>query len=87
MQLRCANPPLNLTVYFGPDPPTLSSGVGGWHVTQRPRAIGMTTWKGVPPFELSLNVLLGWVRMDYHIEGQVQARSTWPVALPTTDRA
>lgn len=72
VQLRCGNPALNLVVYLGPDPPTISGGFGGWEVTQRPRAVGMTTWAGVPPFELTLNVLLGWQRMDHVVETEIQ---------------
>lgn len=58
-RLRCAEPPLDHQIRLGQDPPQLTGGFGGWDVTPRPRAVGMTTWSGVPPFELSLNLMLG----------------------------
>lgn len=59
VRLHCLNPPLSETIRMGPDPPVLSGGVGGWETTQRPRGVSMTTWGGVDPFELTVNLLLG----------------------------
>jgi LysM domain len=59
VRLHCLNPPLAMEVRLGQDLPQLTGGFGGWETTQRPRAVGMTTWQGVPPFELSVQILLG----------------------------
>jgi hypothetical protein len=59
VRLRSTNPPLNVYARLGPDAPKLTGGFGGWEVTQRPRDVGMTVWQGVPPFEYTLNLLLG----------------------------
>jgi hypothetical protein len=58
IHLHCYNPAMNLHTQLGPELPQITGGFGGWEVTERPRAVGMTTWTGVPPFELSLNILL-----------------------------
>jgi hypothetical protein len=59
VHLHCLNPPLDLSLRMGPDLPQVTGGYGGWETTQRPRAVGMTVWQGVPPFELTLNLLIG----------------------------
>lgn len=59
VHLHCLNPALNLHARLGPDLPQVSGGYGGWEVTQRPRAVGMTVWNGVPPCELTLNIMIG----------------------------
>jgi hypothetical protein len=58
VRLSCVNPPLNEVIRLGPEPPKISGGFGGWETTQRPKAVGMTTWSGVPPFELEVNLML-----------------------------
>jgi hypothetical protein len=61
VRLACDDPPLNLLVLLGEQPPRVTGGVGGWDVTARPRQVGMTTWQGVEPFELELSLLFdGW---------------------------
>lgn len=57
VHLVCNMPPLNRTVWLGPNGWKLSDVAGGWEATQRPRAIGMTTWNGVPPLEGDLHIL------------------------------
>ena len=57
VHLMCSAPPLNRTVWLGPDGWKLNDVAGGWEATQRPRAIGMTDWLGVPPLEGDLHIL------------------------------
>lgn len=72
IRLHCLNPPINAQMRLGPDPPVITGGFGGWETTQRPRGVGMTTWSGVPPFELSLQLLLGL--RDLSEESSVERR-------------
>jgi hypothetical protein len=61
VRLTCDDPALDVTVLLGPDPVHVTSGVGGWQVTARPRQVGMTTWAGVEPIQLSLSLMFdGW---------------------------
>jgi hypothetical protein len=83
VRLRSATPPLNTVVRLGPDLPQLSGGFGGWEVTGRPRAVGMTTWTGVPPFEYTINVLLG--RQDKSTSVERVIRQIIAVARGTDD--
>jgi hypothetical protein len=57
VHLMCNMPPLNRTVWLGPDGWKLADVAGGWTATARPRAIGMTTWDGVPPLEGDLHIV------------------------------
>jgi hypothetical protein len=62
VRLRCGDPKLDITPWLGTDAPRLEAGFGGWTVTGRPREVGMTTWDGVEPFQLSLPIMFdGWV--------------------------
>lgn len=62
VSLMCDDPALNLVVLLGPDPVHITGGVGGWEVTARPRQIGMTTWTGVEPLQVSLSLMFdGWI--------------------------
>lgn len=85
IRLSCSNPPLNAVMYLGPDPPKLSGGFGGWETTPRPRAVGMTTWSGVPPFVLELNVLLGRQDLDAEVSVERRIRRLIDVARGTED--
>jgi hypothetical protein len=70
VRLLCDDPALNLVVLMGEDSPRVSSGVGGWEVTQRPRQVGMTTWDGVEPYQLTLPLMfngLGQNRTRTHV--------------------
>jgi len=58
IRLICEDPPLKIGVLLGPELPQTSGGFGGWEVTGRPRAVAMTTWNGVDPFEFTLPILL-----------------------------
>lgn len=61
VRLTCGDPKLDVTVWLGPEPPTIEAGIGGWNVTERPREVGMTIWGGVEPFQLSLSLMFdGW---------------------------
>jgi hypothetical protein len=69
VRLACDDPPLNLLVLLGEQPPRVTGGVGGWDVTARPRQVGMTTWQGVEPFELELSLLFdGWTSSPYRTQ-------------------
>lgn len=57
VHLMCHLPPLNRTVWLGPEGWKLSDVAGGWEASDRPFAIGMTTWNGVPPLEGDLHIL------------------------------
>ena len=57
VRLRCSDPSLNIVVLLGPEPVTINAGVGGWAVTARPRQVGMTTWEGVEPFQVTLDLM------------------------------
>lgn len=57
VRITCDDPELQLEGWLGPDSPRLTGGFGGWNVTGRPRQVGMTTWDGVDPFELSFQLL------------------------------
>jgi hypothetical protein len=57
VHLVCNMPPLNRTVWLGPNGWQLSDVSGGWETSARPRAIGMTTWNGVPPLEGDLHII------------------------------
>jgi hypothetical protein len=61
VRLRCDDPPLDVTALLGADPVAITAGFGGWEVTARPRQVGMTTWQGVEPFQMSLPLMFdGW---------------------------
>lgn len=57
VHLMSHEPYLNQRVRLGPDGFKITGGFGGWNTTTRPRAVGMTTWSGVPPFEASLQII------------------------------
>jgi LysM domain len=57
VHIMCNIPPLNHRVRLGPDGWKPADIAGGWDATQRPRAVGMTTWSGVPPMEGDLSLL------------------------------
>lgn len=58
VRLTCDDPAADLTLLLGAEPPKITGGLGGWEVTARPRQVGMTTWQGSEPFQLSLSVML-----------------------------
>lgn len=58
VRLTCAHPHADLLLLLGPEAPKITAGTGGWEVTARPRQVGMTTWAGVEPFQLTLGVML-----------------------------
>lgn len=61
IRLTCGDPAFTLVALLGTEAPRLTGGVGGWTVTPRPQAVGMTLWEGVEPYQLSLPVMLdGW---------------------------
>jgi hypothetical protein len=62
IHLVCNMPPLNRTVWLGPEGWKPADISGGWDVTGRPHAVGMTTWSGVPPLEGDLHIL--WNNAD-----------------------
>lgn len=57
VRITCDDPHLILEGYLGPDSPSLTGGFGGWNITGRPRQVGMTTWDGIDPFELTFQLL------------------------------
>lgn len=70
VRLSCGDPALDLIVLLGPEAPRVTGGIGGWTVTARPQAVGMTLWEGVEPYQLSLSLMLdGWTT------GQSQERA------------
>jgi hypothetical protein len=69
VHLKCNLPPLDHTVLLGPNGWKLSDVAGGWESTQRPMAVGMTTWNGVPPLEGDLHILWDTIQ---GVERQVQ---------------
>jgi len=62
VHLVCNIPPMNRTVWLGPEGWKQADVQSGWEVTGRPHAIGMTTWPGAPPQEGDLNIL--WINDD-----------------------
>jgi hypothetical protein len=76
--LLCDEPPLSLLALFGETAPTLSEGGGGWEVTERPQQVGMTTWKGSPPYQLEFSMMLdGFVTGD-SVEPDIRLlRAVW----------
>jgi hypothetical protein len=63
VRITCDDPAADLTLRLGPEPLKITGGLGGWEVTGRPRQVGMTTWAGVEPFQLTFSVMLdGWAR-------------------------
>jgi hypothetical protein len=85
VHLHCLNPPLDLSLRMGQDLPQITGGYGGWETTQRPRAVGMTTWSGVPPFELSLNLMLGKKDLSDSGSQEQKIRQLTDVARGTRD--
>lgn len=69
VRLVCDDPAANLVLLLGPEAPQLGAGVGGWEVTNRPRQVGMTTWTGVEPFQLTLGVMLDGLAARTNVEG------------------
>src|SRR5215475_8580557 len=57
VHLMCHMPPLNQRVRLGPEGWKPADVGGGWDITGRPRAVGMTTWSGVQPLEGDLHIL------------------------------
>jgi hypothetical protein len=74
----CHIPPLNHHVLLGPDGWKITGGFGGWETTTRPRAVGMTTWDGVPPLEGDLHLLYNeWNGVEQRIQQLIDvARGT-----------
>jgi hypothetical protein len=68
VRLVCDDPHANLVLLLGPEAPQLGAGVGGWEVTNRPRQVGMTTWAGVEPFQLTLGVMLDGLAVRRNVE-------------------
>jgi hypothetical protein len=63
VRLRCDDPALNVVVLLGEDGVLLTAGLGGWDVTARPRQVGMTTWSGAEPLQVTLPLIFdGWAR-------------------------
>jgi hypothetical protein len=61
VRLACGDPALDLIVLLGAEAPQVTGGVGGWTVTPRPQAVGMTLWEGVEPYQVNLSLMLdGW---------------------------
>lgn len=57
VRVYCDDPEFLLEGYLGAESPRLTGGFGGWNVTGRPRQVGMVTWDGVDPFELTFQLL------------------------------
>lgn len=51
-------PKLTLTCLLGASGARVSEGYGGWTVTARPRAAGMTFWEGKNPFQVTANIVI-----------------------------
>lgn len=61
VRLTCGDPQFADVVLLGPEPYTVTGGLGGWEVIGRPRDVGMTIWDGVDPYGLSLSLMFdGW---------------------------
>lgn len=69
VRITCNLPHLDHTVRLGPDGWKLSDVAGGWEATQRPMAVGMVSWNGVPPLEGDLHILWNDTR---GVEQQIQ---------------
>lgn len=68
VRLTCEHPATDLLLLLGADAPKITAGTGGWEVTGRPRQVGMTTWAGVEPFQLTLAVMLDGLRANRSVE-------------------
>jgi hypothetical protein len=88
VRLTCDDPALDVTVLLGPDPVHVTSGVGGWQVTARPRQVGMTTWAGVEPIQLSLSLMFdGWASSRSQEALKTGTKLRVPVADTTKHKA
>jgi hypothetical protein len=61
---------LSVTALLGPNGAVVSKGYGGWNISTRPRATGLTFWQGAAPFEMSLQLVL-----DNFIQGGIVNQS------------
>ena len=73
VMLACNSPKLVMVFLLGSEPIKLTGGFGGWEVTGRPRQVGMTTWAGVEPLQMTLSVLLDGLQRDLSVEPLVRA--------------
>lgn len=68
VRLLCDDPTLDLTLRLGPDPLRITGGVGGWEITGRPLQVGMTTWGGVEPFQVTFGLMLDGLHSGASVE-------------------
>lgn len=75
VRLSCGDPALSLVALLGAEAPSLSGGFGGWEVIGRPRAVGMTIWDGVEPYQLTLSLMLDGYATGRSQESSLRALS------------
>ena len=71
VQLTCDDPKASVVCLLGEEAPKITGGIGGWEVTARPHQVGMTTWAGVEPFQLSLALMLDGHATGTSVEDQL----------------
>lgn len=64
VRLTSRNRKVNIKGWIDETNPRLTGGWGGWEVTERPRQVGVTTWKGVEPFTLEFGMILNGDRVQ-----------------------
>jgi hypothetical protein len=57
VRIVCDDPAEDVTVLLSEQPIRYTGGFGGWEITARPRQIGMTTWQGQEPLQLTLGLM------------------------------
>jgi hypothetical protein len=57
VRITCDDPVVNIVVLLSDEPIRYTAGFGGWEVTQRPRQVGMTSWQGQEPLQLTLGLM------------------------------
>jgi hypothetical protein len=55
--LICSSPEVTLKLRLSEERPTVTAGYGGWEEVERPRRVGVVTWKGSPVRRLTLGVI------------------------------
>ena len=70
--------------YLGEEGARVSGGYGEWDVTERPRDVSMTTWRGRAPFEMELPILLDRFATGDSVEEE--CRRLERLALPVSSR-
>lgn len=83
--VSCPSLGFSVRAYMGETPPTMTGGYGGWSITDRPRRVGLSTWDGRQPLQMTLPLKLDGWKVDQSVEGEVAILER--MALPITEYA